>query len=369
MNGNEGRAGMKSKEQVLYTPTDRPLVIVVEDAGSRASARLRKVLDDADFLSGPIDLPHGPADAVPDAVLVIDASRYAAEKVNALGPTNALASRVVLITAKRDAAALVAALRAGVSDVVALSEPNFEESLHDAVGRIWHKIVRAAERRATKRAVEARRKSDAAAQRRLLAQTKNLCADLAETCRGMGTELAAIALASEVNALFRQELDMDGLLRTALEFTLRKVGPTNAAVFLRNSCEDFEVGAYANYDAPREVSEEMLGRMASALPGVLGCKPDPLRAETTETIGEALGEMPDGLRESALLAVGCGSGTEPAAMIALFRDRRQGFGETAVRTLRIVGRVFGEQTARIRKTQMRHLASTDWLGANDPDFG
>ena len=182
-------------------------------------------------------------------------------------------------------------------------------------------------------------------------------------------ELASVAMASEVNALFRQELDLEGLLRTTLEYTLRKVGPTNAVVFLRNSCEDFEVGAYANYDAPRESCEGMLDLLASALPEAVGAESEPFALHSADAIVGVLGELPETLREASVLAVGCGGGGETSAVIAMFRDRRQGFGETANRTLRIVGRIFGEQAERIRRTQTRHLGSSGWMGANDPELG
>jgi len=357
---------MKSSDQKLRAGRKDPLVIVVEQAGSKASARLRRVLKGADFVPGPMDLPRTAPEAVPDAVLVIDASRNTAEMASALGATRAFAARVVLITGRRDAGALVAALRAGVADVVALTDPDFEQAINDAVTRIWARVMRLAEKRAERRAVQAQRRSARTLRRRLLSQTQALCADLAHTCRGMGMELASVAMASEVNALFRQELDLEGLLRTTLEYTLRKVGPTNAVVFLRNTCEDFEVGAYANYDAPREASECMLDRLASTLPDVVGSESEPVRMDSADAIVGAVGTMPEGLGEAALMAVGCGVGREPGAVIALFRDRRQGFGDTAVRTLRIVGRAFGEQAVRIRQTQIRHLGSPDWL-ANESE--
>ncbi len=345
-------------------PHTEPLVIVVEHAGGKASERLRAALPGADFVSAPIEFPE----AVPDAVLVIDASRNGAEVTAALLASRGLAGRGVLVTPKRDIAALAAALRAGVADVVALSDADFDDSLKDSVARIWSRVLRSSDRRACRRAAEAGARADKALNRRLLAQIKLLCADLASTCQGLGMELATVALASEVNALFRQELDLESLLRTALEFTLRKVGPTNAAIFLRNTCDDFEVGAYANYDTPRDSCEDMLGSLAACMPESVGTTQPALFHSADDIVG-VLGHLPAALRDSSVLAIGCSDGGEAGALLVLFRDRRQGFGDVAHRTLRIVGRAFGEQAERIRRTQVRHLGKSDWMGAKDPEPG
>ena len=78
-------------------------------------------------------------------------------------------------------------------------------------------------------------------------------------------QMKNIALASELNTIFRQELDLESLLRTVLEYTLRKVGSTNAAIFLPSSTGDFTLGAYVNYDCPRDTAETLLDHLADIL--------------------------------------------------------------------------------------------------------
>ena len=50
-----------------------------------------------------------------------------------------------------------------------------------------------------------------------------------------------------------------------LEFTLSKIGSTNAAIFLPTSSGDYSLGAYVNYDIPRDGIEIMLDQLADVL--------------------------------------------------------------------------------------------------------
>ena len=45
-------------------------------------------------------------------------------------------------------------------------------------------------------------------------------------------------IVTEFGGLIRQELDIESLLRTTLEFVLGRCGPTNAAVFLPTTSGD-----------------------------------------------------------------------------------------------------------------------------------
>ncbi|MCP4835833.1 MAG: response regulator, partial [Phycisphaera sp.] len=67
-----------------------------------------------------------------------------------------------------------------------------------------------------------------------------------------------IAMCSEFRTLLRQELDVEDLLRTALEYLLVKTGPTNAAVYLAGGDGRFGLGAYVNFEHARRTVEPML---------------------------------------------------------------------------------------------------------------
>ena len=74
--------------------------------------------------------------------------------------------------------------------------------------------------------------------------------------------MTMVTLASEFNSLIRQELDLESLLRVSVEFILGKSGPTNAAVFLPAASGDYSLGAYVNYDCPKDSAEVLMDQLA-----------------------------------------------------------------------------------------------------------
>ena len=92
----------------------------------------------------------------------------------------------------------------------------------------------------------------AAARHEVSQQVERLCKDLVEAYQDVSLQMTEVAMASEFRTLLKQELDVEALLRTALEYLLTKTDPTNPAVFLPASAGRFELGAYVNYDCPRE---------------------------------------------------------------------------------------------------------------------
>ena len=69
--------------------------------------------------------------------------------------------------------------------------------------------------------------------------------------------------AGEFARLIQSELDVETLLRHALEFVLARIGPTNAAVFLPGSTGEYALGAYVNLSCPKETAEVMLDHLAN----------------------------------------------------------------------------------------------------------
>ena len=57
-----------------------------------------------------------------------------------------------------------------------------------------------------------------------------LCNDLVNAYQELADQMSRVSLASEFSSLIRQELDVESLLRTTLEYLLTKTGATNAAV-------------------------------------------------------------------------------------------------------------------------------------------
>jgi len=203
------------------------------------------------------------------------------------------------------------------------------------------------------------------ARQEVTGQVGGLCTDLTEAYKDLTQQFGEVKVSSELETLLRQELDIESLLRTLLEFTLSKLGPTNAAVFMPTSGGDYSVGAYVNYDIAKETAEIMLDQLADAIPESVeqleGVRAMSGRVELTEMLGTSAYWVED----ATMLTISCREDDECLAVLALFRDRSRSFSEDDVRMLDIIGRLFGRQLARVIQTHHRHLPRDEWGLAGD----
>ncbi len=198
-------------------------------------------------------------------------------------------------------------------------------------------------------------------------QVGTLCTDLVSAYKDLSDQFGDVKLASEFNALLRQELEIESLLRTMLEFTLSKIGSTNAAIFLPTSSGDYSLGAYVNYDIPRDGIEIMLDQLADVLA--------PNFEETTGVVSlcgrldmeEAMGTNAHWLEDSSALVFSCQHDDECLAVLGLFRDQDMPFSEEDVRVFGLIGKLFGEQLGRVIHVHHRHLPKDQW-GALDSGY-
>jgi DNA-binding NarL/FixJ family response regulator len=184
----------------------------------------------------------------------------------------------------------------------------------------------------------------------------------------------------------RSELDIETLLRQALEFVLAQVGATNAAVFLPGSTGDYSLGAYVNYSCPRETAEILLDHLANvAAPsldrhfvdmsagqaegsggGRANATPRALHLRSEQAIDAHLGACAEWLRGSEVLASACREGGECLAVIMLFREpgganpAAPAFNAEAVRLLGLLSAAFARQLARVVRIHHRHLPKDQW---------
>lgn len=196
-------------------------------------------------------------------------------------------------------------------------------------------------------------------------QVGELCNDLVEAYRDMSEQLGDVRMTGELTALLRQELDIEGLLRTMLEYSLAKLGPTNAAIFLPSSGGEFSLGAYVNHDVPRDHAEVMLDHLADSLAPAFQdhdgihalCGPAEMHAW--------LGEDAHWMEDRTVLAHSCRREDECLAVVALFRDTGRSFSEQDIRTVQIVTELFTAQLERVIRIHHRHLPKDQW-GVFDP---
>lgn len=198
-------------------------------------------------------------------------------------------------------------------------------------------------------------------------QVSSLCGDLVNAYQELSGQVLELSIASEFNGLIRQELDVESLLRTALEFILAKTGPTNAAVFLPASSSDFSLGAYVNYDCPKDAADVLLDHLAGIVAPRME-KEHELKVLTTYAELESfLGADAHWLAESSAITFACHHEEECLAVVILFRDRRNPFPDTVPATLQVIADHFGQQLGRVIHIHHRHLPKDQWGGFGEED--
>jgi len=283
----------------------------------------------------------------------------------------------VVLGAIHSADDAVRAMRAGACDLIPIGSSGADTArrMNEAVDRAQR--VRRHDARVERLKKLCNKLNDA--RQEVSGQIGGLCSDLTEAYQDLTQQFGDVKISSELETLLRQELDIESLLRTLLEFTLSKIGPTNAAVFMPTSGGDYSVGAYVNFDIARETAEIMLDQLADAIPESVehldGVRAMSGRVEMTEMLGSSAYWVED----STMMTITCREDGECLAVLALFRDRSRSFGEDDVRMLEIIGTLFGRQLARVIQTHHRHLPRDEWglsgdygveePGDDDWDFG
>lgn len=201
--------------------------------------------------------------------------------------------------------------------------------------------------------------------REVSGQVGGLCNDLVEAYRDMSDQLTDARMTGELAGLFGQELEIEGLLRTALEYTLARMGPTNSAVFLPSSSGDFSLGAYVNHDVPKEHAEVMLDHLADSLAPAFQDRQGVHAVASPAEARAWLGSDAHWLEDRTTLVFACRREDECLAVVALFRDHARPFSEQDVRTLGVIGTLFAAQLERVIRLHHRHLPRDQW-GILDP---
>jgi len=160
-------------------------------------------------------------------------------------------------------------------------------------------------------------------------------------------------MCSEFRSIVNQELDVEELLRAALEFMLVKTGPTNAAVYLAGGQGGFGLGAYVHYDQPRTMVEPMLQRLGDeACPAISDAR-EVLRFEDAETFIMECGLGPDVATNQQMIAVPCHHDGNCLAILVLFRSEEEPFPEPLASVLDALRPIFAEQLARLIRIHNR----------------
>lgn len=269
-------------------------------------------------------------------------------------------TKVILTSSTPSLDQAVEALRLGAADLIV--KPFDPEDLASRVLAVSKSARadrdRAAEVARLKRAC----KRLSAARQQVAKQVDSLCNDLADAYQELADQMTNAAITSEFAALVRHELDVESLLRTCLEFILARTGPTNAAVFLPSNHADFALGAYVNYDCPKDSADVLLDHLADVLAPKIQDETTVVRMDTEDALARRLGDDAHWLAESDVLAFSCRHDGDCLAVGVLFRDRKNPFPADAALQLKSISDIFGQQLARVVKIHHRHRPEEAWPG-------
>jgi FixJ family two-component response regulator len=278
------------------------------------------------------------------------------------------ASAVVMLDGRPSLESATLALRSGACDLIGPENP----------AELAERVMAAADRGRTARANDERtRRLERlcnklnTAREEVVREVGDLCGGLVGAYQDLSGEVGRIALASEFHGLVRQELEVEGLLRTTLEFMLAKIGSTNAGIFLPSSAGEYSLGAYINYDCPPDAAEVMLDHLADELAPRYENLHTLTRIDSDARLRADLPETSHWIEGRTMLVTGCherpacpGSPTgqgrraeelgECLAVLAVFRDRRSGFDAEAQRTVSTIADLFTEQLSRVIRVHHRH---------------
>lgn len=272
---------------------------------------------------------------------------------------------VVFLTAGATLEEAIGAMRAGAADLIDPQAP-----AEELVTRICAAAARAraAQERlgSVERLQKLCRRLDAD-RNEINEQLSSLCADLAGAYEEMTGQIDQVTVASEFGAILRQELEVESLLRTTLEFVLAKVGPTNAAVFLPSSSGDWSLGAYVNYDRPRETVDVLLDGLGSALAPRMARQRSLMMLPEAAEFAAVVGDESVWLGDCGGVLFSCHDEDECLAVVCLFREESTPFESDLRPTMETIATLFGRQLGRVVHIHHRHMPKDQWAAFDDDE--
>ncbi len=186
----------------------------------------------------------------------------------------------------------------------------------------------------------------------------DLESELAEVESDVASRVEIATVVSSFKALLSQELGVEGVLQTALEFILGRTGPTNAAIFLADSETSYSLGAYVNCDCPREKADPVLCKFTTDVCHHVAVPDDLVRFEDIDSFIQAVGPEAEILRSSEVIGMPCSSDGECLAVVFLFRSESDPFPEQLAPVLDAVRVTLAEQLATI--VGIHHRIEDHW---------
>jgi DNA-binding response OmpR family regulator len=260
--------------------------------------------------------------------------------------------RALVYGSRSSPAEVVEAIRSGASDFIVL--PRDLDRITERVSQVLSR-VQAHRERERRMADLAEACTELQATRDEMSdQVDTLCGDLASAYRTMREQISDVALASEYRALLGQELDLEVMLRTALEAMMQRIGPVNAAVYLQEAPGSWGIGAYVNYQWQDQDIMPMLKRLGEVVGPGMKNEQGLVRFDDTTEFAASEGDEMSLLQSSEIAAFACHRGDECLAVFTLFRESEVGFEDEHAAALDVMRTIVAEQMSRILRVHRRN---------------
>jgi DNA-binding response OmpR family regulator len=259
--------------------------------------------------------------------------------------------RSVIFGAAPTPDALVEVIRNGASDWISL--PTDRSRVPERMEQIMARVRAHRERECQLEQLADTCEQLTTARDEMSDQVNVLCGDLASAYRTMREQMSDVAMSSEFKALISQELDVEEMLRTSLEYILKKLGPTNAVVYLKEGDKQYGVGAYVNFQWQDTDLMPTLRDLGNLICPGMSTEHELVRFDDTAELAHDVGGHLSMLSGSQLASFSCHRDDECLAVFAFFRDADIGFSSEDATTLDVLRTIITEQLAQIIRVHKR----------------
>ena len=195
-------------------------------------------------------------------------------------------------------------------------------------------------------------------------QVDSLAEDMTNAINDARERVDEAAIVGEFRGLISQELDVEELLRTSLQYLLTKTGATNAAVFLPGSKPtQFGLGAYVHYDCPRASAQPLLTALSDTICPRFAQTDDIVRFSDTSQFVDSLGIGATVLDDAELVAWPARHGDECMGVFFLFRSKSEPFRDELAGLIDALRPVFAAQMAKL--VRVHHRSKFQWPQVQD----
>lgn len=147
--------------------------------------------------------------------------------------------------------------------------------------------------------------------------------------------------------VLRSELDLECVLRKALDLIHQHAGACNAIFCLPTGPDEYVMGGYMNRDVERSAAALLMPHLAEVAGPIIADAPGPIHLTNNAQIDRLLREDGAWLADMEVIGLPCRDGGELMACLLLFRDSREPFETDAVYAMGVLCAVLAEHVTRV----------------------